>query len=181
MAQFSNKSKRDLTGFTLVETLLVMLLVLVFTGLTLANYKSGGKTLALQRSANQLAQSIRSAEQKAMSSAKCEECGGEIPKGGYGVFLFQDDDFYILYADINDDGVYDVNDTQIGDDIFLEKGVYVNDVPEAAVSINFKGPEPLITISDGSDKTTIELALKNTIPLKKIAVEVNAAGLIEVK
>jgi prepilin-type N-terminal cleavage/methylation domain-containing protein len=187
MNQFSNKNK----GFTLVEILLTMFIIVFFTGLTLMNYRSGGKHLALQRSANQLAQDIRKAEQKAMSTTKCDECGDTIPEGGYGIYLEKgtlNGKKYILYADRNPaNWEYDGSDTQVGADIILEKGVYIHDIEIDGIStnfasINFLAPEPIINISDGvsGDKTIITLALESE-PTAVVTVEINTAGLVEIK
>ena len=171
-------------GFTLIESLLTIFLIIFFTGLTLASYKSGGKQFALQRSANKLAQDIRIAEQKAISTAECQECGGIIPQGGYGIHLHQGDDFYLLYADTNPaegNGIYDAGNDVIVETVSFEKDIYIEDVGPAYMSINFQAPEPLIAISGGGSQAVITLALEGTSPLKTITVKVNTAGLVEIK
>jgi type II secretory pathway pseudopilin PulG len=187
-------AKRHLTGFSLIEILLVLLMIMFFTGLTLVNYKSGGKHFALQRSANQLAQDIRRAGQKAMSTAICDECGDIIPDGGYGIYLEKgttNGKKYILYADdVNVNGEYDDgSDHKIGEDILIESGVYIHNIEIAggpltnSASINFLAPEPIINISPGGAsavKLVITLALE-TEPTKTVTVEANIAGLVEVK
>ena len=188
----SKAGKLQNKGFTLVEILLTMLIIAFFTGLTLVNYKSGGKHLALHRSANQLSQDLRKAEQKAMSTTKCAECGNIIPEGGYGIYLEVETGTgngkkYILYADdaiVNkkyDNG----SDHKIGADILLETGVYIHDIKIDGssvnfASINFLAPEPIINISDGvsGDKVIITLALESD-PAATATVEANIAGLIE--
>lgn len=189
--------KSQSKGFTLVEILLTMLIIVFFTGLTLVNYKSGGKYLALQRSANQLSQDLRKAEQKAMSTTKCEECGvpAIIPEGGYGIYFEEgttNGKKYILYADRDGAGIYDFGDTQVGGDILIESGVYIDKIEiiknsvssfPSDASVNFQAPEPLIIISNGvsgGDKVIITLALESD-PAKTVTVEVNTAGLVEIK
>ncbi len=182
--QFCQK-RNCFTGFTLVEILLALFLIVFFTGLTIANYKTGGRQLALQRSANQLAQDIRRAEQKAISTVECQECGGIIPQGGYGIYLCQGDNSYLLYADTSPaggNGAYDDGGDDIVETIDFETGVYIESIaPVSDMSINFQAPEPLITISGGANSATITLALEDTSPLQTIAVEVNTAGLVEIK
>jgi type II secretory pathway pseudopilin PulG len=186
------KKSQSKAGFTLVEILLVMFMISFFTGLTLVNYKSGGKHFALHRSANQLAQNIRRAGQKAMSTAICDECGDIIPDGGYGIYLEKgttNGKKYILYADdVNVNGEYDDgSDHKIGEDILIERGVYIHHIEIDGnltnfASINFLAPEPLINISPGvsAAKLVITLALE-TEPTKTVTVEANIAGLVEIK
>lgn len=185
-------AKRHLTGYSIIELLLVISMVLFFTGLTLVNYKSGGKHFALHRSANQLSQDIRRTEQKAMSTAICDECGDIIPDGGYGIYFEKgtvNGKKYILYADdVIVDGKYsDGSDHKIGEEIFLEKGVYIHNIEIDGgstnfASINFLAPEPSINISDGASgvKLVITLALE-TEPTATVTVEANIAGLVEIK
>ena len=185
-------AKRNLTGFTIIEILLVISMIAILTGLTLINFKSGGKHLALHRSANQLAQDIRRTEQKAISTAVCDECGSVIPIGGYGVYFEKgtvNGKKYILYADdANVNGEYDNgSDHKIGSDILFERGVYIHNIKIDGsstnfVSVNFLAPEPIINISDGAsgDKLTITLALESE-PNVIVTVEVNTVGLVEIK
>jgi type II secretory pathway pseudopilin PulG len=180
-------------GFSIIEILLVIFMILFFTGLTLTNYKSGGKHFALHRSANQLSQDIRRTGQKAMSTAICDECGDIIPNGGYGIYFEKgtvNGKKYILYADdVIVNGRYDDgSDHKIGEEILLERGVYIHSIeidenPTTIASVNFLAPEPTINISDGAiwgDKLVITLALE-TEPTATVTVEANTAGLVEIK
>ena len=177
-------------GFTLVEILLTMFIIALFTALTLINYKSGGKGLEFQRSVNQMSQNIRIVEQKTLSSAKCDETGGD-PEDSYGVYFEVETGTgngkkYILYADVGTHkGEYDSNDVQVGDDIFLANDVYISEIKIDGfsmnyASINFQAPEPLIDIiGDNGSGDEIDIILAQGSTGKTLIVEANTAGLIE--
>ena len=80
--------KKD-KGFTLIELMIVTLIVALITAIVLINYRVGNRQLALNRSANKLAQDIRRAQEMAMSATACEPCGGIVPPG-FGIFLEKD-------------------------------------------------------------------------------------------
>lgn len=157
-------------------------IIVFFTGLVLVNYKTGGDKFALQRSANKLAQDIRRAEQMAMSAKECEVCGGIIPGGGYGIYLKQGDDYYLIYADTNPsqgNERYDGGNDDLLETIYFEKDVYIKNVSPSSLSINFKPPDPAVKIS-GDEDVTITLALEDD-PGQERAITVNKAGLVEIE
>jgi len=173
-------------AFTLIEVLVVITIIIILSVIMLANYRAGGKELALQRSAHKLAQDIKRAQGMAMAAKECETCpGGGVPKGGYGVYIRKNiNDNYLIYAD--DDSPPHPGAYSPGEEIetvYLEKGVYIDNLePSSAVnfSINFKPPDPTINIKDQNgneeDGVTITLRVDSTI----INITVNKAGLIEV-
>lgn len=181
--------QRLLTGFTLIEILAVVSVMIILSGIVLVNYKSFGDQFALQRSANQLAQDIRRAQEMAMSAKECTHptaCpSGGVPSGGYGVYIdkFQNDRYFI-YADNNADEYYSSGEAI--ETIYLEKEVIILSLvpPSANFSINFKPPDPTIKIKDvaGQDKEniTITIALKTDNTRTK-TITVNKAGLVEIK
>ena len=90
-------------GFTLIEILVVVSIIIVLSVIVLADYEFGGYQLSLQRSVHKLAQDIRTAEEMAMSA---KSFAGAMPVGGYGIYLEHQTSTYILFADINGNGVY---------------------------------------------------------------------------
>lgn len=192
MLKCSNVKMKN--GFTLVEFLTVIAIIGILTAITIPNYQSAKKKLALQRSAYKLAQDIRRAQEMAMSARKLP---GGVPKGGYGIYFelgsgAPNYDYTAkIYADTsspnerrNPGGGEDI------ENISLENEVYIYVFSESfnKVSINFKPPDPIIKIKyqlDGNElemsEVSITLCIKGTVcsgqNIKKI--KVNKVGLIE--
>jgi len=184
----NNKTLKS-KGFTIIELLVSFGIIVLMTGLVLANYKKGQEDFALQRSANKLAQDIRRAGQMAISTAECVteqgvECDKKFSEGGYGIYAEQGNNFYLLYADdkiIN--GKYDdLNDTIIENNISLEEKVFIYNIfPMNSMSINFKAPEPAVSISGtGTGPAEITLSLENDFS-KTITIKVYETGLVEIQ
>ena len=85
------------SGFTLTELLVVASIIILFSAIVLANYQTGNKQFALQRSAHKLAQDIRRAQEMAMSAKECEPCGNVVPPG-YGIYTQQHYSSALRYA-----------------------------------------------------------------------------------
>ena len=146
--------------------------------------------MALQRSANKLAQDLRRAQEMAMSAKKCpiDKCGGPpaIVPPRYGIELNKNSDNYFLFADLNDpdgSGRYEeIPDVKI-ETMYVEKGVEISELwthdSKEEAWVTFKPPDPLTTIRDPGERSTIEIRLKAGEKIKKVII--NQAGLIYVE
>jgi type II secretory pathway pseudopilin PulG len=177
-----DKSKsKPLTGFTLVEMLIVSGIVVFLSAMVFINYNARSQELALLRSAYKLSQDVRRAGEIAMAA---REFQGSIPPGGYGIYFSTAlPDSYKLYADTNGNEKYDATDGII-ETISLEKGVVIQGVSPASLSVNFKPPNPSIKIKTDAGAevvgAVITLALKSD-PTKIKTVIINNGGLSEVQ
>lgn len=184
--RLANSKKK---GFTIIEFLIVISIIGIFSAITFPNYRSTQQQLVLQRSASKLAQDIRKVQEMAISAKECPPsiCGGSEPiiPPGYGIYLHQGDSDYLLYADVNPaDGneKYDSGNDKVVETIEMEKGIEIKSVSPASMSINFKPPDPKVRISGtGGDFTEaiITLGVKDTSFEKEV--KVNKAGLIYVE
>lgn len=181
----SEKSMRVkfLTGFTLIELMVVVSIISLLSVIIFANYRSGERQLALQRSAYQLAQDLRRVQGMAMATREFE---GEVPPR-YGIEFTKDQDSYILFTDINDNGKYEPgggNPDRIVETIYLEKGAWVGELrtpsSKTTVWVTFKPPDPLTTIRDPGEREILRIQLTNLNNQTKI-ISLNKAGLIEVE
>ena len=180
-------------GFTLIEVLVSVFIVITLTTLVLANFEWGGYNFALERSLRGLSQQIRVVQEMALSS---REVDGSVPKGGYGIYLEETNlQKYILFADYEKGGgelrTYGPEDTIIGE-YFLEKdvlisGLYFHSSPLNRLNVVFFPPDPKVYISSGNGVLAgggpdffarIILSAANGATG---SVSINGAGLIEVE
>src|SRR4030042_2002670 len=136
-------------GFTLIEITVVVSIIVLLGTIFIINYRGGEKQFALQRSAHKLSQSLRGAQEMAMSAQIFE---GSFPAGGYGISLQKDNEFYILFADLDGDGIYDdfPNPEKI-EEISLENGIYISQLlpsSDNSLAITFFPPAPEIKINN---------------------------------
>lgn len=184
-------------GFTLVELLVVMGIILLLSAIILPNYLQRERLLALQRSAAKLAQDLRRAQELAMSA---KEFHYSIPEGGYGIyFKISEPGYYILFADCNGDLLYDgetpvcpdcseapclegVFAEKVGDNLEFERGTLIQDLfpidpLDSSLTIIFTPPDPTITIKP--DTSSASISLSNNSQTKTIII--NKAGLIQIE
>jgi len=170
--------KNDQKGFTLVELTVVIAIIILLSGLVLTNYRVGEREYALLRSAQKLAQDLRRAQKMAMASETLPaKCGGEFSAGGYGIYFVTASNSYILFADCDDNGEYDLGPEKI-EEIFLESKIKISTLSSDPFSLNitFFPPDPTIIIKPSANPATI--TLKNDGKTK--TVKINTAGLIEI-
>jgi len=185
MQQFNNVG-----GFTLVEILVSILIIILMSGMIFANYRQGGQQFALQRAANKLAQDIRRAQQMAMSASECPvgtDCAGEVPPR-YGIEFTINQNFYILFADRNipdGNGKYESTPDCEIERIPLEKEVMIDKLftpaQKTQLWITFKPPDPITEIRDPGGPRSIGIIQLIGANNQTKTISVNAAGLIEVQ
>ena len=186
-----NGVKQFNKAFTLIELIIVIAIIAILSVIAFPYYQPARKQLALQRSANKLAQDIRRAQGMALG-AEAEGVGGEVPEGGYGVYfkIDWDNKAYRLYADTDPNGFWTPADDVFSEIIDLEEGIYIYEIPGSAlgnprVNINFKPPDPEVVITwVGLGEARIILCIEGTdcgLSTNKKTVHINKAGLIYVE
>ena len=177
-------SKRHLTGFTLIEVLISITIISTITFIMFAAKGQQKYQLALQRSSYQLAQDMRRAQEMGMST---KEFNGVVPQGGYGIYcdLLSSTTTYILFADINNNTLYDGVSEKV-EQKSLEEKIYISSFTPAfasSLTIVFSPPDPsiILTTNTGSTTTIATVFLKSeSNPGNARSVEINAVGLINV-
>lgn len=158
----------------------VIAIIMIMTGLVFANYRSGNQQFSLEMEAYRLAQDMRRVQENAMSA---KELPGYEP-GGYGVYVEQGDDYYLVFADTqppDGNGVYETGDYVIETANF-EDNVYVQAVSPGMLSVDFSPPDPTTTlVGTGGpvNQATITLGMAGTTKTKTVVI--NKAGLIYVQ
>jgi len=167
--------KTSSRGATFIELLVVMAIIAIFSSFTLANWRSGEKQYALQRAANKFAQDVRRVEGFALSS---RETQNQVPKGGYGVYLnIYDPGRYILFADLNNNRVYDSG--ELVEDVKIEKDIQIKQLSSSSLTITFLPPDPTVLINNDQNVSSAQIVFSiKTDETKTKAVNVNKLGLI---
>jgi len=166
------------SGYTLVEMLIVMFIVVILSTVMLVNYDQGEYRLALNRAVSKLAQDLRRAEGMAMAAKEIE---GDVPIGGYGVhFAYVEPTSYIIFANKNVDSIYDDGIDVIIETVEMTDGAEIFSlIPGGPLDIIFLPPNPDVIMNP--DPAIGEPAI---ITLKvsdlTASVSVNKIGLIKV-
>jgi Tfp pilus assembly protein FimT len=172
------QKKKKIKGFTLVETIVVIFIIVLLLGVVLANYRAGERQYSLLRSAHKLAQDLREAEKMAMAaeiSLVSQQCS---PNYGYGLHFEKNTDSYFFFIDCNGNGNYDGNDTKILQ-IPLEPKISISGLsPSNQVDVIFSPPDPTVTINPKADQA--EVTLQNIDNQTKTVI-IYGSGAIEIK
>jgi len=162
-------------SFTLVELLVAVGIIILLTALVLPDYRAGERQFALQRSASKLAQDLRRAEEMAMS-AKEPPTAPDTFKGAYGINFQTNSSNYILFADLDNDQIYDSGEEI--ETLPLEKKVKISNLsPASPLTISFTPPDPTVNINPSDSLVTITLTNNGQTKI----IKVNKAGLIYVQ
>ena len=152
-------------GYTITELLVVVAIITLMTSLILPNWRSGERSLALERTASQIGQNIRRVQELAMRAQAFTCQTGSI--SGYGVFFTTaSPNSYILFAECNGTNAYEAGIDAIVEVAPMETGIALQDivldgVPGTAASIVFLPPSPLVFLKPGNP-SEIQVVLERT-------------------
>ncbi len=190
-------------GFTLIELMVVVSIIVILSLMIIPNYQSFQKDLALQRAATELAQDIRRAQEMAMANTLAEDCFNEDGtekhpddyEYGFSIELkTAAGGVYVLFADCN--GSYRYEPGQDEDMILLLADLNSVEIDSLYIPgytgiqkiyITFSSPDPIVTFWGvpptmvvNVSSISIRLRVKND-PTKTKTITVNKAGLITVE
>lgn len=155
------KNSGLLTGFSMLELIIVIAIMVTVSSLVLANYPGFNERLAVRQQAEEIASNVRQAQAYGLG---VKEFGpNDFP--GYGVY-FQSSvtDSYILFADsvtVSKNLAYDAPDEKIKDLAILgnvriydlcanQKQVPAGSCGLANLTVVYTRPTPIITLKGGS-------------------------------
>ncbi len=181
-------------GITLIEVLIVVVIVLIFSGIFISDFPKIRLQLALSRAANKFEQDIRKVQDMALSGVQFYDSSGDpINAKGYGIYINLEDSNskgYTMYADLDNDKQFVAAQDFVIENVDFSKtepGVIIKNIENlmdsSEVCINFTPPNPEITISDlveGQTRVQIIFVLESE-QTKTKSVFVNTAGLVEIK
>lgn len=170
-------------GFTVLELFVVMSIIAILSFITFPYYNAAKQQLAVERSANKLAQDTRLVIEKAMSAQEEPACVGEPNYGyGYGISLKSNEPGkYTLFADCNGNGSYNPGQDEFIEQspIEFEDGIEIESLSRNNLDIVFEPPDPTITISN-NDSTAIIIIKSIRYPSKQRTVIINKMGLVDI-
>ncbi len=170
-------------GFTLIEILVVMFIIVILTGVLSINLPKGRQQFVLQRAAHTLIQDLRKVQEMAMSTEE-KDCSGGGKANGFGIFFDEDGSSkkkYILFANCDESYNYNENADKILEKIDLEQGTEIFSLsPGPLCSVVFVSPSPTTYINNfAGPEAQIVISLENDISQIKV-IKINSAGLIEI-
>jgi type II secretory pathway pseudopilin PulG len=209
--KFKNKNLENDSGITLIEILVVISIMILLSGILIADFPKIKRQFAITRSVYKMSQDIRRAQDMGFSGEQISD----IDVKGYGVYVNLDrlgPKKYLIYADIDGDYRYTIT-TEVGDilcndpdletetDCLIETidfsqaepGVSITNIlntkdDKQEVDINFMPPNPTITITelkvfdDGQIANRVHITFSlDSDSSINRTVFVNTAGLIEIQ
>ena len=181
------RSKGLAQGFTIAELVVAISIITLLSAVLAPAYANRAKDLALERSANLVAQFMRTTIERALSATELKiGTNVVIPIGGYGMH-FEGMNTVFLFADCNKDALYTAGSVCAGgtgpekmDVVTLEPGISIkNLVPVNPLDVVFRPPDPMVLVNGVSDTLAeIQLSLVNdNSKVRKITVY--STGLVE--
>jgi prepilin-type N-terminal cleavage/methylation domain-containing protein len=183
-----------LKGFTLIEMLVSISMIVVIATLFIANYRSANKRTDLIMAAQTLVADLHLAQNNSLGLVKYN---GEVPFGGWGVNFVSSTTSYTLFADLNapddpsgymkyDEGEGEVNYgarvRTLPANIIISNIKTISVPSEAYANVTFLPPNPQTNIYNGTaTSSSLEIELKESRNNTVKTVVVNFLGLIEVR
>lgn len=190
-----NKISNLEKGITLVEVIVTIFIITIFSGIIISDFPKVKRQFALSSAAHKLAQDLRRVQDMGLSGVQPLGPGGEpLLIKGFGLYINVNpidgnNKQYIIYGDKDGNQQYDplvdynldlINMNAESKGVII-KGLY--NILEDRVSINFSPPNPKTTISNlepGLNRIKIILALEYDNAVTR-EIFVNTSGLIEIK
>lgn len=183
------KQKKN-KGFTLLELIISVMVILILSVLAVASYERQGYRITLMNASHQVAQDIGELEEKAMNPDTTTLLYGPL-----GIHIEYGTSVYFSFFDEDGDNLYsNPNDSVLEKKALPENISFLNPIVSTgttefsvnSVDIIFINSDPKITITGNTgvsfpegDRVAIELFNSNTAATS--AVNVYQTGLIEIK
>lgn len=190
----TNKARNN-RGFTLVEMLVVLFVIVTISTLVLINYRQGQRRLALQNVVQQLLLDIRRAQNMALQAMSYNS----VTPQRYGIYLSTTSTYYVLFADCsggtdfryNEPGTCgnSSNKPEKIEEITLPANIRIMNifsdaVPPSPANITFEPPDPTTCIYNPGDGGCVDQAiiqLVNMANADSVNIVVTRTGLAEIQ
>lgn len=170
-----------MAAFTLIELVVILGIIALLSGLFLANYTGSSDNARVQLAAQDLVRDLRSAQADSLAYVKY---GAAWPAGGWGVHLDMATSSYLVFADANNNSIYDDGeaDTDFGGrSLSFPDNVHIFTLSAGPiVDITFGTSSPQAWIYNGTAMSNnLNIDLRNDVTGATSTVKVNFLGLIE--
>jgi prepilin-type N-terminal cleavage/methylation domain-containing protein len=134
-------------GFTFVELMITVSIMLLLLMLSFPFYTSINKKLTIDRAATRLVQDIRRTQEMSMSA---QEFNNSYPKGGYGMYFSDSssNNKYYIFADVNGNHIYDSG--ELVEEVKIEGTIKITGKTTGFNDVTFLAPEPRTFLTNSS-------------------------------
>jgi prepilin-type N-terminal cleavage/methylation domain-containing protein len=172
------------SGFTLIEVVVVVVIISFATALLLVAFPSLRDHERLVAAEQALQSALRTAESQAINEERSEECRNlnlnqlECQRRCADVGVVADDDHLILFADLDQDGLWNQGGADCGGDLKLSEvplpaGIKGSDELPAFV---WRGVPPVVTLYVNGDEALKPQTVMFALGEKEITLYVNPYG-----
>lgn len=168
-------------GFTVIELLVVIFIIITLNSISFVYYREGEKQLTFQRTVSKILQDIRRVQEMTIAGKKCPanvSCGQNTL---YGIEFSKNSSSYFLYIDLNGNGLFDQSSDHLLEEGKLEAGtkieeIKINDTFQDKISLTFLPPDPITLINGNPVFSTADI--KITRGNANWLIKVNKFGLV---
>ncbi len=144
------KSKK---GFTLAELLVSLFILIIITGLSINSFNVWQRNESLRQGALEVLANLREAQAWALAG---KPYNNEAPSG-YGLVFYPNDNHYLIFADLDGDGLYASSTDGLIGEKYLPSQVAISQlVPLLNNSLTIDFTLPLARIKVNGDTTAAE-------------------------
>jgi len=151
-------------AFTLMEVLVIMAVIGIISTMLIVNWRKNEKRYQLQRTAQEIVQSIRTAQDMALNSLKLAE--EEIPLS-YGVYFNKNiNSSYVIFGDVNGNNSYQTPSSDIlVEKVLIESSIEIDSLSPGTqdLSVVFSLPDGFTIITPPSTLASIVIKRKNGV------------------
>jgi len=140
---------RKKQGFTIIELIIAIAIVALITGIVLANYRVGQRQQTIRAEAQKLVSALRNAQNMALAGktylypdpGQTEE---KIPEYGYGVYVDDTNNKYILFANYCEPDYKDFASMSCIEPHIVDQDIDTTDLTlkKIDIEVGLEGPTP---------------------------------------
>ncbi len=150
--------KESFSGFTLVEIMVVLAIVVVLAVLLLSGYSEGRPRLAVERTAEAFITDLYRARQRGFSGTIYKIGGVDLGVEGHGIEVVKGQEFYNIYVKDNS-GRTSIQETRI-EELVEISSIYVGTVSRNSIRIFFEAKGGIKVNGDPAQEVKIVFAAK---------------------